>query len=318
MDKNTMNKNVLTGKRKLTKVILNITLALISIGIIIFDRFCSGTCSYISGDLFGLDLRYFGLAFMAFIIILSLVKADRLLITTLSAGVGVEIYLLGFQTWFNTFCPYCLAFGGMLLLLFLVNIRKTIIKEALLSASVGLVLFAFFFNGSVTPAFADESMVPAFGNGKIHVRLYSDYFCPSCRDLEPEIQTVLSDLVKKNVITLIFVDTPLSKNSPLYARYFLYMMNAKKTMDQALLARSLLYGAAAENRTEPEKLIEIMKKKQVPYKPFEVKPIFEILNSFIKEDRIRSTPTCVILQEGKTNHYKGKTEITKALERLNP
>jgi thiol-disulfide isomerase/thioredoxin len=316
MRKNTMNETVLSEKRKLTRVILNITLALISIGIIIFDRFCSGTCSYISGDLFGLDLRYFGLAFMVLIVILSLVKTDLLFII-LSAGVGMEIYLVGFQIWFNTFCPYCLAFGGMLLVLFLINIRKTKIEEALLSASVGLVLFAFFFNGSVTPAFAEESMVPAFGKGKIQVRLYTDYFCPSCRDLEPEIETVLSDLVKKNSITLTFVDTPLTKDSPLYARYFLYIMNARKTMDQALLARSLLNGAAAEKRTEPEKLIEILKNKGVPYKPFEVKPIFEILNSYIKEDRIRSTPTCVILQEGKTNHYKGKTNIIKALEQLN-
>ena len=313
-----MNEKVLSEKRKPTRVILNITLALISIGIIIFDRFCSGTCSYISGDLFGLDLRYFGLAFMVLIIILSLVKTDLILIMTLSAGVGVEIYLVGFQIWFNTFCPYCLAFGGMLLVLFLINIRKTQIKEAILSASVGLVLFAFFFNGSVTPAFADESIVPSFGEGKIQVRLYTDYFCPSCRALEPEIETVLSDLVKKNSITLIFVDTPVTKDSPLYARYFLYIMNAKKTMEQALLARSLLYGAAAEKRTEPEKLIEILNNKGVPYKSFEVKPIFEILNNYIREDRIRSTPTCVILLEGKTNHYKGKTNIIKALEQLNP
>lgn len=312
-----MNKNVLSGKGKLTGVTLNIALALISIGIIIFDRFCSGTCSYISGDLFGLDLRYFGLAFMVVIIILTLVKNDLVLIMTLSTGLGVEIYLVGFQIWFDTFCPYCLAFGGVLLILFFINFRKTKIKVALLSASISLVCFAFIFNGSVTPAFADDSRVPAFGNGKIQVRLYSDYFCPSCRDLAPEIEKLLSDLVNKNSITLIFIDTPLTKDSPLYVRYFLYIMNAKKTLDQAFLSRSLLFKAAAEKRTEPEKLLEILKKNGVIFNPFEVKPIFEILNNYIREDKIRSTPTCVILQEGKKNHFIGKTEIIKAIERLN-
>ena len=312
-----MNKNVLSGKGKLTGVTLNIALALISIGIIIFDRFCSGTCSYISGDLFGLDLRYFGLAFMVVIIILTLVKNDLVLIMTLSTGLGVEIYLVGFQIWFDTFCPYCLAFGGVLLILFFINFRKTKIKVALLSASISLVCFAFIFNGSVTPAFADDSRVPAFGNGKIQVRLYSDYFCPSCRDLAPEIEKLLSDLVNKNSITLIFIDTPLTKDSPLYVRYFLYIMNAKKTLDQAFLSRSLLFRAAAEKGTEPEKLLEILKKNGVIYNPFEVKPIFEILNNYIREDKIRSTPTCVILQEGKKNHFIGKTEIIKAIERLN-
>jgi len=313
-----MNKNVLSGKGKLTGVTLNIALALISIGIIIFDRFCSGTCSYISGDLFGLDLRYFGLAFMVVIIILTLVKNDLVLIMTLSTGLGVEIYLVGFQIWFDTFCPYCLAFGGVLLILFFINFRKTKIKVALLSASISLVCFAFIFNGSVTPAFADDSRVPAFGNGKIQVRLYSDYFCPSCRDLAPEIEKLLSDLVNKNSITLIFIDTPLTKDSPLYVRYFLYIMNAKKTLDQAFLSRSLLFKAAAEKRTEPEKLLEILKKNGVIFNPFEVKPIFEILNNYIREDKIRSTPTCVILQEGKKNYFIGKTEIIKAIERLNP
>ena len=312
-----MNENVLSEKGKLTRLTLNIALALISIGIIIFDRFCSGTCSYISGDLFGLDLQYFGLAFMALVIILSSVKSDLLLTMVLSAGVGVEIYLVGFQIWFSTFCPYCLAFGGVLLILFFINFRKTKIKVALLSASISLVCFAFIFNGSVTPAFADDSRVPAFGNGKIQVRLYSDYFCPSCRDLAPEIEKLLSDLVNKNSITLIFIDTPLTKDSPLYVRYFLYIMNAKKTLDQAFLSRSLLFKAAAEKRTEPEKLLEILKKNGVIFNPFEVKPIFEILNNYIREDKIRSTPTCVILQEGKKNHFIGKTEIIKAIERLN-
>ena len=313
-----MNENVLSEKGKLTRLTLNIALALISIGIIIFDRFCSGTCSYISGDLFGLDLRYFGLAFMVVIIILTLVKNDLVLIMTLSTGLGVEIYLVGFQIWFDTFCPYCLAFGGVLLILFFINFRKTKIKVALLSASISLVCFAFIFNGSVTPAFADDSRVPAFGNGKIQVRLYSDYFCPSCRDLAPEIEKLLSDLVNKNSITLIFIDTPLTKDSPLYVRYFLYIMNAKKTLDQAFLSRSLLFKAAAEKRTEPEKLLEILKKNGVIFNPFEVKPIFEILNNYIREDKIRSTPTCVILQEGKKNYFIGKTEIIKAIERLNP
>jgi thiol-disulfide isomerase/thioredoxin len=301
------------GRRK---TILNIALALCSIGIIIFNRFCSGICSYISGDLFGLDLRYLGLAFMTVIMVLSLVKNDLLLTMALSTGMGIEIYLVSFQIWFNTFCPYCLAFGGVLMLLFLLNIRKANIKEALLYALAGLVLFALFFNGSVTPAFADEPLVPTFGKGKTQVRLYTDYFCPPCRELEPEIEPILKDLVKKNTITLIFIDTPLSKDTPLYARYFLYIMNEKKTLEKAFLARSILFEAAIRNLSEPLKLEEVLKNNEIKFKPFEVKPTLEILNSYIRGDRTRSTPTCVIVQDGKTNQYTGKSYIISALERL--
>jgi thiol-disulfide isomerase/thioredoxin len=307
--------NLWIGKKR-EKTILNIILALVNIGIIIFDQFCSGTCSYISGELFGLDLRYFGLAFMVLVIILSLIKNDLLLMMALSVGMGVEVYLAGFQVWFNTFCPYCLAFGGVLMLLFLLNIRKANIKEALLYALAGLVLFALFFNGSVTPAFADEPLVPTFGKGKTQVRLYTDYFCPPCRELEPEIEPILIDLVKKNIITLIFIDTPLSKDTPLYARYFLYIMNEKKTLEKAFLARSVLIEAAIRNLSEPLKLEEVLKNNEIKFKPFEVKPTLEILNSYIKGDRTRSTPTCVIVQDGKTNQYTGKSNIISALERL--
>jgi thiol-disulfide isomerase/thioredoxin len=298
--------------------ILNIALALISIGIIIFDRFCSGTCSYISGDLFGLDLRYFGLAFMAVIIVLSLVKNHYFLILVLSMGLGVEIYLVGFQVWFNTYCPYCLAFGGVLMVLFFMNIRKTKLKTAILFAVVGLILFALFFQGSFTPAFAAETLIPSFGTGKIHVRLYTDYFCPPCRDLEPKIESLLLEMVKKNIISLTLVDTPFSKTTPLYTRYFLYILNEKKTLEQAFNARSVLIEAALENIIDQAKLEGVLKNNEIKFKPFEVKPTFEILNSYLSGDKVRSTPTCVIVQEGKTNQYTGEINIINALERLRP
>jgi thiol:disulfide interchange protein DsbA len=311
-------KNVFSEEMKPAKVIFNITLALISMGIIVFDYFCRGTCSYISGDLFGIDLRYFGLAFMALIIALSFFKKSRELAMVLSAGMGIEIYLVGFQVWFNTYCPYCLAFGGFLMILFFMNIRRTTLKTAALCALSCLILFALFFQGSFTPAFAAETLVPSFGTGKIKVRIYTDYFCPPCRALEPQIEPLLTELVKRNIINLTFVDTPFSKYTPLYTRYLLYALNEKKTLEQALWTRSILIGASFENITDQEKLEEVLKNKGVKLKPFEVKPTFEILNSYLSGDKIRSTPTCVIVQEGKTNHYTSEEEIISALRRLKP
>jgi thiol-disulfide isomerase/thioredoxin len=298
------------------RVILNIVLALLSMGIVLFNRICGGSCTYIHGDLFGLNLEYFGQAFMVLIVLLSLARNDFFLILALSAGMGIEAYLIGFQFWFNTYCPYCLAFGGILTILFVLNIPKTKIKKAILSATVALILFAFFFNGSVTPAYAEETLVPSFGTGKIQVRLYTDYFCNPCRAMEPTIEPVLEDLVKKNIINLTLVDTPLSKATPLYARYFLYSINGKNTLGNAFQGRSVLIEASIEKIMEPSQLEEYLKKKGIKFKPFDVKPTFNLLNDLINGDKIKSTPTCVIVQDGKTDRYTGKANIIAALERL--
>jgi thiol-disulfide isomerase/thioredoxin len=298
------------------RFILNITLALLAIGVIVFENYCVGSCTYIRGELFGVNLEYFGYAFMVLIILLGLARKELLLILALSVGMGIELYLIGFQVWFNTYCPYCLAFGGIVMILFFMNIPRAKIKMAIFTALAGFILFALFFMGSFTPAFAAETLVPSFGTGKTKVRLYTDYFCNPCRTLEPQIEPLLTELVKRNIINLTFVDTPFSKYTPLYTRYLLYALNEKKTLEQALWTRTVLIGASFENITDQAKLEEVLKNNGVKFKPFEVKSTFEILNRYISGDKVRSTPTCVIVQEDKMSQYTDETQIIKALERL--
>jgi protein-disulfide isomerase len=295
---------------------VTIVLALLAIGIEIYYSICEGVCSYLRGELFGIDLQYIGIAFMALIVLLSVMKQSLLLILALSAGVGVEVYLVGFQIFHNTYCPYCLAFGGILVVMFFLNIRKTEAKSVILCAAISLVLFALFFRGSATPAYASETVTPSFGSGKISVRLYTDYFCPPCRAMEPRIEPLLSELLKKNIINLTFVDTPIYKPSPLYARYFLYILNEKKDLETALHARSVLIGAAVENISDQVKLEEYLKNSGIKVKPFDPKPVFDILSNYLKNDKISSTPTCVVEQGGKTDKYTGGQDIVSALERL--
>lgn len=298
------------------RYIINIAFALLAVGIEVFYSICGGSCSYLDGNLFGIDLQYFGIAFMALVILLSILKKDSLLIIVLSAGVGVEVYLIGFQVWYNTYCLYCLAFGGVLMIMFFLNIRKATARLAVLCMAASLVLFAVCFKGSVTPLYAADTLFPSFGTGTTKVRIYTDYFCPPCRVMEPDIEPILTELVKKNIINVTFVDTPFSKASVMYSRYFLYIINEKKDFDLALIARSVLIGAVPEKITDQAKLEEYLKNKGMKFKPFETKPTFDLLNNYLKDDKIRSTPTCVIEQGGKTEHYSGGPDILSALERL--
>ncbi|MCX5810950.1 MAG: thioredoxin domain-containing protein [Proteobacteria bacterium] len=196
------------------------------------------------------------------------------------------------------------------------NICKPKGKQVILFIAICLVIFAFFFKGFTAPVFAAEALVPSFGMGKINVRLYTDYFCSPCRDMEPNVEPIISELVKKNVINITFVDTPFSRASMLYARHFLYIMNEKKDFDHVLNARSVLIGASLEKITEEAKLEEYLRDKGIKFKPFDVKPVFNILNNYLKEDKIQATPACVVDQDGKIERYSGGSDIIKALKNL--
>ena len=292
-------KTVLTGKEK-----LNIVLALAGIALVFIYAYCGDSCSYLKGSIFGIDLKVTGVLFMGTLVALSLfgLKDYRLLL--LSAGVGAEVFLIGFQVQNDVFCPYCLTFGAVLLLLFAINLDWSKRKLVGVFALLGLLLFVAFFDGSVTPA---------FGNGRVHVRIYSDYFCNPCSKLDPEIAKPIANLVKKNAIRVTFVDTPVHQHTTLYARYFLYALNEKKDIDHANKVRHVLFQAAALNITDREKLEEHLKKNGIKYTVYDPSPTFSFLTGYLTEDKVRSTPTVVIVDSGRKQVVKGSANITKAI-----
>ncbi len=299
------------------KYALNIILALIAIGVEYYYSTCETACSYLKGDIFGIGLQYIGVVFMVVVIILSILKKDLLLLLLLSAGVGVEIYLVGFQVWYDKYCLYCLIFGGILMAQFFVNLDWQKKKMVFLVMAATLLIFPIFFHGSVAPVYAAEDLAPpAFGKGPIQVRLYSDYFCPPCQNLSPKAGPILADMVKRNIITLTFIDTPFNQVSLMYSKYFLYTMQDKKDIDTVLKVRDILFSAARQNIKDTAKLEETLKSKKIQFITYEVKPIFDHYNVQYQKDKIDGTPSCVIEQGGKKELIVGDGDILKALEKL--
>jgi len=182
-----------------------------------------------------------------------------------------------------------------------------------------LVVIAVFGFISVSPLFAQSPAAPfpTYGAGAIQVRLYTDYFCPPCRAMEPSVEPVLRDLLKRKIITLTMVDVPFRRYSPLYAQYFLYALKIKNGLERALKVRNILFEAAANTQaTTKEQLEEIFKSKGISYALFEPKPVFNRYNILIKEDNILSTPTCVIIRGGKKETFVGGQDILNALNHL--
>ncbi len=296
--------------------IANLILPLVGIAIILYYSVCGTSCAYLKGTILGLNLTYLGIGFAGLLFVLTLLRQEVLRLFLLSAGMGTEIYLIGFQVKSGVYCPYCLAFAVVLIILFVLNFRVS--RKLLIAIAVilGLLFFSLLFEGSTRPVLADSLLMPTFGNGKAKVRIYTDYFCGPCEKLEPKLEPHLARLVKKNVANITFIDTPIHAPTPTYARYFLYIINEQNEFDHVLRTRAILFEAARSNITQKEKLEEYLVKNQVKFKQLDAVPIFTALNKYLKDDGIDSTPT-VVVQEGQNKGvYKGATEILKALEAL--
>lgn len=140
---------------KSKKYPINIVLSLIAMAIAVYYAACDTACSHLGGTVAGLDLHYVGIAFMVILVLLNIFKMDTAILLLLSAGFGVEIFLTGFQVKNDTYCPYCLAFGALLILQFILNLQRErgrIIITAL-AATAGFLGFLTFFEGSPTPTY---------------------------------------------------------------------------------------------------------------------------------------------------------------------
>ena len=295
---------------------VNIALPLAGFAVIVFYNFCGSSCTFLKGGFLGIDLKYLGPAYVLLLLALVLLKQDMLHIATISVGVGMEINLVAFQVRNGTYCPYCLTFGAILVFLFLFNSRRSKLPLMGIGVALGFLLCLLFFKGAASPVYADEVLFPSFGKGNVQVRFYTDYFCGPCDRMEPKIEPLLKDLVQRNVITLTFIDTPVHTPTPLYARYFLYIFNQDKRFDQILRSRAFLFGAARDKIGEKERLEDYLRAHEVKFKECDPGPTFAALTALINEDKVKSTPTCVIINDGKKAAFTGEIQITNALELL--
>lgn len=158
---------------------------------------------------------------------------------------------------------------------------------------------------------------PSYGSGPVEVRIYSDYFCPPCRAMEPTVAPILKDLLKKNVIRLTLVDTPFHPYTALFAKYFLYALKKNTDVDHAFLVRDILIEVSKDKSvTTPERMEAILREKGIPHAVFDASPVFNRYNALLTEDGIKSTPTCVIIKSGQKKTFVRGPDIVNALKSL--
>jgi uncharacterized membrane protein len=103
---------------------LTLTLAAAGIGVMVYYGTCAEECSYLTGDILGIDLKIVGIAFMAAIAGLAVFAQGGLLRVLLAAAMGVEVFLVRFQFAEDVFCPYCLTYAAILLAAFILHYER--------------------------------------------------------------------------------------------------------------------------------------------------------------------------------------------------
>jgi uncharacterized membrane protein len=104
----------------------------------------------------GVDLEYLGMAYVAGLIFFNVLKKDNVILMLLSAGIGVEFFLVGYQVVNNTYCLYCLIFAAIIMVQFLLNIdvsKKLLIAICMIS---GFLAFLVLFEGSAFPVYSHK------------------------------------------------------------------------------------------------------------------------------------------------------------------
>ena len=200
--------------------------------------------------------------------------------------------------------------------------RKSMKMLTLLrSFSASVVFFCFIvFIISVAPAAgAEKETIPSYGQGPREVLIFSDYFCPPCQALEPQLEPVLDALYEQGRVKITFVDTPMHRETPLFAKFYLYAAKAAPDYRAAMRARQVLFALSVQENVfwMDERIEEAFRKEKIAFTPFDFRTVQPALNGLIKQHRVDATPSCVILSPGaKTQKFTGADDILKGLRSL--
>lgn len=324
---------------------ITILLSLMGIGLMMYYDYCDTSCSYLKGNILGIDLKWVGFIYMLAIIILLVFRQRSLARSFLAAGLGAEVYLYAFQIRNETYCTFCLAFSAMVILSFAINYEIPSVwlenkrwkwlyflgevnfpmfrinkLPLLIFSLLGYLTILFTFSGSATPAYARENSygILSMGNGSYEVVLFADYFCPPCRRIDTKAEPLLKELLIGDKVKISFIDVPMHSYTPVYAKYYLYAVNADSSADNIFHIRKILFEAAQDKQIRTENaLVAYLKEQKISWKPMDEKSVFQMLSSKIRENNINATPTCVIRYSATdVRKFVGDEEIRNGLNKL--
>lgn len=324
------------------------------LSIVSWLRLCSGVCSESHNwRIFGLPFELFGMIFfvalMGMLILSIKYNALTFYIGVMIAGaLGTEYKLIQIQKYeIGNWCPVCLSIAACIAIAALCFTIKYLSEisyavkqrdkgelmnnmwKGISGVSVFIlgILLAVIGVSRFDPLEAAESTIKeslVFGDKEspIEIYLFTDWACPACRQLEPELEKMFPEITKHARFT--FVDHAIHTETLNYSPYNVSFMIKNKP--QYLKLREALTKLSTETSAPTDEQIEkLAKKEDTKYQQLHFSDIAlsqKYFKQLAKQFSIAKTPTMVIVNK---ETKKGKkliggeiteSNIKKAIETL--
>lgn len=228
---------------------------------------CSATAQY---RVFGLDFSWFGVAYFVALAIVMLFRmryswADWIALLLLFASAGAELRFIWIQKYeIGQWCPICLSIA---IAIFIACIaiscdiyEKISAKGATMKSRLLYIVFAVLcfwlglgtaFVGVRKEAEAAElNLFLGKASSPTTVYFISDWFCPSCRKIEPSIEKMYPELAKSARIS--FVDLPVHRETLNFTPYNLQFIAYEKAKYMSLRKALTSLSLKTKNPSEAE------------------------------------------------------------------
>jgi thiol-disulfide isomerase/thioredoxin len=291
---------------------------------------CSETAKY---TIFGLDFGWFGIAFFAasaFALGLRTryTRADRFLFLLIMAAAGAELRFVWLQKYaIGQWCPVCLwtataVYSAAVILLYerrnkfksLGDGMGTYLKHTALVVVVLVIGFTGAFCGVRKEAEA-AGIDPYLGKTDSATLVYfiSDWFCPGCRKVEPEIERMYPEIARQAKIG--FVDYPIHPETSNFTPYHLQFLLHEK--DKYIQLRKALTNLSMKTKSPTNEEVQAtvapfgVKLRQLNF--MDVMAGMKLNESIYRGFGIRATPSVVVTntKTKKTRTFVGDNQITR-------
>jgi len=245
----------------------------------------------------------------------------------LAAGAGAELMMIHLQkNVIQAWCPLCLGIAATVFLLCFISIfgafcksreiesmsKRTLFSKSLLLFVAAVVGFAISFVGIRKPEAAGVNAALGKHNSKIEVYIFSDWLCPICVKIEPDLEKTLPQLEKQAKIH--FIDKPVHQESMNFVPYHLsFLVNEKPKYIQL---RKALFELAKGNKNPSLQDVQgAIAPLGVTYKQLSFMDVSQAMaksQALAAEYKVTGTPTIVVVNSSskKSKTLVGGREIT--------
>jgi hypothetical protein len=322
----------MTSARIRTAVVWAGLTAALVLSILLAVGLCTEACKETyKWTIFGIKFPILGIVFFALCLLFFSLRDHsvfRSLFPAVIAGAwGAEITFLHVQySIIKRWCPMCLAVAfcvcvvGIALATGYFSSRRkefetrgeAMVRHLSKGVFLAVVMIAgayVSFLGLGSPESSAEAPLPALALGKqdseVEVYVFTDWFCPACRQAEPDMEKAYPDILKR--AKLVFVDRPVHAESMNYIPYNLSFLVREK--EKYIPIRKALQQLALRTK-EPtaEDVQNAVAPLGIAYRPLnfsEINAGVQYFQSLVQAFRVEGTPAMVV--------YNRKTRSTKML-----